>query len=222
MNKRDNITLNSFNCRGLRDKQKRINIFTWLKRHHNGITLLQETHSALSDEVDWSREWGGKIIFSHGSTNSRGVAILIPESFKLSLEVTLTFKDNSGRILMLECNIENNKFVIINVHAPTKGKLDMQLEFFANLKNLIDEHCDKAMIIGGDFNTYLNTRLDKKGGKPERKTVFSEYIDSMCEEFSSVDIWRVRNNDKQVFTRREMTKAGLIQSRLDYWLISLR
>ena len=120
MNKTENITLNSFNCRGLHDRQKRINIFTWLKKHHNGITLLQETHSALTDETDWSKEWGGAIIFSHGSTNSRGVAILIPEPLKLNFKIASTFKDTSGRILLLECNIEKNKFVIINVYAPTK------------------------------------------------------------------------------------------------------
>ena len=113
---------------------------------------------------------------------------------------------------MLECNIEKNKFVIINVYAPTKNRLDMQLEFSRNLKNLLDEYCDKALIIGGDFNTYLNTSLDKKDGKPEKKSSFSDSIDSLCKEFSLVDIWRVRYNDKQVFTRREMIKAGLIQS----------
>ena len=75
-----------------------MNIFTWLKTHHNGITLLQETHSALTDEPDWSSEWGSEIIFSHGSTNSRGVAILIPESLKLNFEIVSTFKDMSGRM----------------------------------------------------------------------------------------------------------------------------
>ena len=183
MNKTENITLNSFNCRGLRDRQKRMNIFTWLKTHHNGITLLHETHSALTDEPDWSREWGSEIIFSHGSTNSRGVAILIPESLKLNFKIVLTFKDTSGRMLLLECNIEKNKFLIINVYAPTKNRLDMQHEFSRNLKNLLDEYCDKALIIGGDFNTYLNTSLDKKGGKLEKNLLLVTALTACVKNF---------------------------------------
>ena len=54
----NNITLNSFNCRGLRGKNKRQTVFKWLENSNNGITLLQETHSSLSDEIKWINEWG--------------------------------------------------------------------------------------------------------------------------------------------------------------------
>ena len=42
----------------------------------------------------------------------------------------------------------------------------------------------------------------------------------MCEELNLIDIWRIRNPHSKIFTRREYSKAGLIQSRLDYKLIS--
>ena len=35
-----------------------------------------------------------------------------------------------------------------------------------------------------------------------------------------VDIWRLRNNDKLQFTRRERAKSGIVQSYIDFWLIS--
>ena len=40
------------------------------------------------------------------------------------------------------------------------------------------------------------------------------------DEIDLVDIWRILNPDSLRYTRREMTKKGLVQSRLDYWLIS--
>ena len=36
-----------------------------------------------------------------------------------------------------------------------------------------------------------------------------------------IDIWRYLNPEIRRFTRREMTKTGLVQSRLDYFLISI-
>ena len=76
------LNLNSFNSRGLRNNVKRRSIFEWIKKSHNGITLLQESHSAPGDELKWQREWEGKIIFSHGEFNARGVAIMIPKNIE--------------------------------------------------------------------------------------------------------------------------------------------
>ena len=39
-------------------------------------------------------------------------------------------------------------------------------------------------------------------------------------EYSLVDIWRVRNKELSQFTWRGKGQAGLVQSRIDFWLIS--
>ena len=74
------INLNLFNCRGLRNKTKRRQVFAWVQNSHYGITFLQETHSIVDDESTWKIEWGNDIIFSHGNSTSRGVAILVPKT----------------------------------------------------------------------------------------------------------------------------------------------
>lgn len=66
----------SFNVRGLRDSNKRKKVFSKMKKLNSDIIMLQETHSVEDDEVLWQREWGGKILFAHGTNVSRGVAIL--------------------------------------------------------------------------------------------------------------------------------------------------
>ena len=132
MERRELVKLNSFNCRGLRSNYKRNNVFSWLNKYHYGITLLQETHSVVSDEQIWEKEWKGQIIFSHGSNHSRGVAILIPSKFKLEFEVISVYKDTEGRILLIECKIENNVIIIINAYSPSKDKHQEQLSFLLN------------------------------------------------------------------------------------------
>lgn len=214
------IKINSFNCRGLRNVIKRKNIFQWIKSNYYGITLLQETHSVLEDENTWENEWGGDIYFSHGTRNSRGVAILLPPYKNWDIKYINGIKDNLGRIFLLHCEIESNEFIIINVYAPTKDNHNLQLEFLESLTVLIHENSEKSLIIGGDFNTYLNPLMDKLGGKNECITNYAEKLIALCEDISLVDIWRIRNKKQQQFTRRENSKNGLIHSRIDFWLIS--
>ena len=45
-------------------------------------------------------------------------------------------------------------------------------------------------------------------------------LETSMEEYKLVDIWRLRNPNKHMYTRRKRTRGGLVQSRLDFWLIS--
>ena len=67
----NSFSVSSFNCRGIRNKNKRILIFNWLITSYPGIIFLQETHSAKEDENQGQQEWNGKIFYSHGTTNSK-------------------------------------------------------------------------------------------------------------------------------------------------------
>ena len=104
----DKITINCFNCRGLRDNTKRSTVFNWLKTKHLGITLLQETHSIQTDEKTWEIQFGGQIFYSHGTYQSRGVAILIPNCLTGKIKVLKVKVDKEGRILILESQIDGN------------------------------------------------------------------------------------------------------------------
>jgi hypothetical protein len=47
----------------------------------------------------WKKNWKGKIFFSHGSVNSRGVAILFHDDITLELENVII--DGNGRYLII-------------------------------------------------------------------------------------------------------------------------
>ena len=74
------IKLYSLNVRGLRDHQKRREIFNFLKHKSHDIIYLQEAHSSREIENKWVKEWGGKISFSHFTSRARGTitTLVIP------------------------------------------------------------------------------------------------------------------------------------------------
>ena len=147
--------------RGIRDQVKRRSIFSYLKDQKASFYFLQETFSEASDETIWKKEWGGNIIFSHGSRQSRGVCILIDPSLNQKLEHSFT--DNSGRIVLITLNFNCLKLSLCNLYAPNNQS--EQLLFIQELNNcLIDQSEVTTLIIGGDnrLELYLNKERQKR------------------------------------------------------------
>ena len=194
----DKIEIYSLNCTGLRNKLKRQTLFTWLNQNKKGLIMLQETRSDIESEYSWKREIDGKIYFSHGSNSSRGVALLVPK--KLNINVSTESTDAEGRILAISCQIENNPLTIISIYAPTKDNIPLQITFLTNLTEMVEKYSDKPLIIGGDFNTYLNPDLDKKGGISEQISLYQSSLLNFIDRFSLADIWGIRNKNKSQFS----------------------
>ena len=150
----------SLNVRGLRNKCKRQQLFQWLKHYHNGSNcyiLLQETHSTVADEKAWQNDWGSQILFGHGTSKSCGVAILLPIKYNFDdIKVVIA----ESRKLCIELSTEENSIAILNVYAPTKDNAHDHVKFVESLRNEFEEYSDR-IIVGGDFNFYLNAELDK-------------------------------------------------------------
>lgn len=156
----------SFNCNGLGDDKKRRCIFNWFRKYYDShIIFLQETHSTQLCETVWSNEWGSKIYFSHGTSNSKGCAILFGK--KMDYTVHKIEKDDKGRYLQLFLDINNNNFIFTNVYAPTKDHCKDQCLFLDFLIDTCIKFSGEHLIIEGDFNTVLDTSIDKKGGRNE-------------------------------------------------------
>ena len=94
------LRVGSLNCNGLGGNIKRTKVLTWLKKKQEDIIFLQETHSTLVLENTWKKEWGGTIYFSHGATNSTGVAILIKDNKSIEVNNVRTIRE--GRVLLIE------------------------------------------------------------------------------------------------------------------------
>jgi len=66
----------TINVRGLNKSIKRRALFRWLHKQNKEFTFLQETYSSSDTAKIWEAEWGGKVLFNHGTNHSKGVMIL--------------------------------------------------------------------------------------------------------------------------------------------------
>ena len=210
------VNLLSLNVRGLRDCKKRREIFNWLKTHHQGkrsFVLLQETHSSDSDNETWETEWGSKILYSHGTNNSRGVALLFPHKSEYTVEGYAS--DDDGRRLIVHLENQGCKLTIVNVYAPTQDCASEQGNFYKDLQSELEDLDLNHTVIGGDLNIYLSTQ-DKYLGIDSDDRIVHEFKNTL-DNLDMIDIWRVKNPDTRRYTWRR--HFPLTQSRLDYWII---
>ena len=203
-------TLVSLNVRGLRDANKSRSIFLYLKDLKAEFYFLQETYSSVNDEMVWRNEWGGEILFSHGSQYSRGVCILIHSS--VSAKVECIHRDSLGRILIMSTTFDSMKLSLCNIYAPNNNS--DQLLFIQDLNNqLVDKSELTSLIIGGDWNCTLQ-KDDKKGGVPWRPTNYRNRILITMDALDLEDIYRKRHPKLNKYSYT--SKALNVKSRIDY------
>ena len=124
------FSIASLNVNGMVDDKKRNAIFYWYRKKKIDILCLQETHSSPETELKWGKEWVGKSFWNHGSSNSRGVAILLSETFQY--DVIETGRDNCGRQISCAVKVSNKSLNILNIYAPNIGT-DKKKYFSMNL-----------------------------------------------------------------------------------------
>ena len=70
----------------------------------------------------------------------------------------------------LDVTINNVSFVVINLYnANTETEQVSVLNNLSPLLEKFDVTLEKNLILAGDFNFFLNSKLDAKGGKPAIK-----------------------------------------------------
>ena len=105
-----NFKLLSLNARGIRSFEKLKAVFNWLYKSQADICFLQETYSSTEVENVWQKQWKGNMYFSHESSHSRGVLILVRDHLDFKLQ---SFKaDVEGRFILLEAIIQETPFYL--------------------------------------------------------------------------------------------------------------
>ena len=89
--------------------------------------------------------WKGDTFFSHGSCHSKGTMILVKEQ----LDLISSKIDLLGRYILLEAEIQDSPFVLLNIYAP--NKCAEQCVFFSKLseqlKDLVTD-ADESVVVG--------------------------------------------------------------------------
>ncbi len=196
-------------------QEKRQKKFQNLKKL-NSIIYLQETHCTNEDENIWKIDWEVDIFFSNGTSNSSGVAILFPKC--MNLEICEKNTDLEGRIILIKIKSNDKFFVLYNVYAPTQEHKQDQNSFAIKLKNVLAPFMNENILLGGDFNFYLNPKLDKLDimSNKNDNMVYRNEIQALLESMGLTDCFRNLYPNLRRYTWHARGKS----SRLDYRFIS--
>ena len=186
------LSIISQNVRGLQDKAKRMQFFHYMKQTEYDIIFLQETHSSVLEESEWSRQWGGQILFSHGTTNLKGAAIIF--SNKLNYTINSVERDVDGRYLIVDLQTKGMDLCLCNMYAPN----DDTPAFFEGIFSAVDQKECADRIIGGDFNLVLNVEKDRLRSTHNTHKA-AAFVNNMITQ-GYVDIWQILKPDMKQYS----------------------
>ena len=185
------LTIGSINARGLGDRSKRREFFNWLRKKQMAMYFIQEAHCTENNMHDWRAKWGYQALFSCCYIKKAGVIILFNNTF--TFQISRTYCDPGGRYIICDLITNGKQLTLANIYAPNN---DDPTFFTSVFERLADFKCDEV-IIGGDYNLVLDVEKDKKGGLAKTHKKSLEVINSFCEDFDLIDVWRIKtlNND---------------------------
>ena len=175
------------------------------------ILVLLETHSTPENEKVWTAEWGGKAMFSHGTSAACGSCILFKKSFYCN--VTNIIQDTNGRYVACDVETINSfKFALCAVYAPNVDSPS----FFNNLEeSLLNSHWNRLLI--GDFNLVMDAKKDRYNSMSNNSKA-QKKLQEMMAELSLSKTWRIHNPHEIRYSWRNNMQSSA--SRIDFFLIS--
>ena len=209
------LSLCSWNTKGMGQLVKRRKILSTLKARKYDIVFLQETHLLELDNKKLRKDWVGQVFYSIGSSNSRGVAILVHKH--LQFKSNKVFSDDQGRMVIVKAELEGHHLILANIYAPN---LD-DPAFFGMLEyrlGEIDDGHNYPIILGGDFNQVFDKDLDRSNAVNYKSRRAVEMVNNICRDLGLVDAWRLLKPTSRDYTF--YSPCHRIYTRIDYFLIS--
>ena len=210
-----NLRFLSNNVNGLRFSKKHVHMFEYFKDRivNNSIIFLQEAHSSEETFNEWWDDFKGEVFFSYSTTSSCGVMIGYVGSKKFS--VNKICKDNNSRVLIIEAEIETGTFILLNLYNPNSET--EQRQTLSNVDLLLSDfslHDTKTIVFAGDFNLFVNQKIEVMGGNPILNKKPISKVLQITEKYDLIDSWRVKNPSSTRFTFTKSHFSGFIQRRL--------
>ena len=114
------------NIKGIRNNSKRLFVVEYFRNKlgNNGILFLQKTHFTFN-EIIWKNDFNGPVFYSHGTSQSCGV--LIVYFGNLNFSVNKQVGDKNGRILILDVDIDEIRYVLVNIYNANNEVEEVQV-----------------------------------------------------------------------------------------------
>ena len=204
------------NTNGLRGIKKRNKILL-RTRCQGDVILLQETHTTIDIEKEFTDKYKDKFIFSHGTAKRKGVMIIFKNC--LEHEISKVIKDDDGRYLIVVCTIQGQRFLLVNAYAPND---ESENSLFLNNLSIeifkISNESYDYIVCEGDWNFTENLNFDRTGGNPHVWKKSIHEINKIKCDLDLLDCWRIYHPDDRKYTWKSISRG--IFSRLDRFYIS--
>ena len=218
------LKIATVNCRGIRNRAKRLAFFTHARTLDVHVLCLQETYSKPQDELVWQNDWGDKnqAVFNSNAEISRkadaGTAILLNHS---SLQFGNIRKDSGGRILTAEIRCDSFVFQVVNVYAYHSSYPKQKREgFFNQIYDFANINLTK--ILCGDFNRVENPTLDRHPAKTSSNTEskhLTEFV-QICKMFDCAT--QLQQTKYTFFSEISSSRIDRIYASNDVNVVSVR
>lgn len=208
------IELPSWNVKGLNHPLKRKNVFSHLKHLKSEIIFLQETHIRSSDNPRLLTRWSGQKFDSSFLAKARGVSVVFGHN--IEFEPHSVVSDKLGRYVIVSEGLYNTLVVFVNVYAPNVDDVG----FFSHLLSLLPNLNTYHLIMGGDFNCWLDPVLDRSSTNPSSISKSASFLQDFLSRYDICDVWRFfhpRDREYSFFSHVHHT-----YSRIDYFFIDSR
>lgn len=170
-----NLSVISWNVKGLNHPVKKNKVFTHLKQLKPGVVFLHD-----SDQWRLDKCWAGQFFHSNFRGKARRTAILINRNIPFEPSDVIPVKN--GRFIIVSAKLYDKSLTLANVYAPNVDDVQFFNSFF-----FPNSH---SLILGGDFNCCLDAVLDYSSSKATTLSKSAGYIKSFLADISLSDPWR--------------------------------
>ena len=194
------------------------------------LVILSEVHSRDEQETQrWVQEgagagrpWEGPAFWHHGTSTSRGVAILLAD--RVALNPSVIYRDPHGRVLAVSFQTaDGHAWAAIAVYGPVDPG-----ERAAFFQGPVAQACasvapGSTLLMAGDLNCVTSALdLSTWQAAPQRNSrlVGGTHLQDLMTVQGLTDVWRSLHPGALEFTRITRSADGVSQGRTTRWLLS--
>ncbi len=127
--------------------------------------------------------WVGQAYHSSSVGKSRGVAIILHKSIPFVCSKVVA--DPNGRYLIVSDDLCNMLVLLVNIYGLNLDNDSFIKALFSTLPDMFSHF----LILGGDFNCWLDPRLDCSFTRSSLPSTSAKVIESFKAQFTVTDPW---------------------------------
>lgn len=204
----------TWNCKGINNPVNRSKVLHYLRQLRAHIIFLQETHLKVSQHSNLRCRWVNQVFHSSFQSKARGVAILIHKSVPFTCSNIIA--DPNGRYVIVSGRLSSRNVLLANIYAPNWDSSD----FFRSVFSTLPDVASHMVILGGDFNCWLNPHLDRSSTKLANLSTSAKVIHSFMSDFAVSDTWRAFNPTQKAYSF--FSPVHHTYTCIDYFLVDNR